>query len=221
MHLTRALGLAVAACGLLRCGTAPARADFVLDRQIDRLSPTTTSVDYVPFTVTTPGTVTIDILSWEADLFSELPVDVNGDGEIAFFDAVIYLFHDDGTPAPGELIDANDDSTATFADGSISALDSYLSVALPAGDYILATGAFFLSLGDAISGVNGDALGGGLYPITFTGGPLSFGTSASAVDHGDYRVTVTGGVIPVPVPGAALLAMIGFPMIGWARRRLP
>ena len=37
-----------------------------------------------------PGALSYDVLSWEVN-FSGNPVDVNGDGEIAFFDAKIML----------------------------------------------------------------------------------------------------------------------------------
>ena len=51
-----------------------------------------TTVDHWGFTVNTAGTIVMDILSWEG-----AAVDVNGDGEIAFFDPFIYLMRDDGS----------------------------------------------------------------------------------------------------------------------------
>lgn len=236
MQMTRNFGRMVAVIGISLFGLSNASADFVLDRQIFNLSPTTSSVDYVPLTVPTAGVVTFDFLSWEADVVTSTAVDVNGDGEIAFFDSMAYLFVDDGVLDAGDLVASGDDDDDDLGtgDGSISSLDTYLSVLLPAGDYLLATGAFFLSVTDATTGINTNSLGGGSYPITYTGGPFGIGSTAPSIDHGDYRLTVTGanfngsapigsgggGTNPVPAPGAALLAVFGMPFIGWAKRKL-
>jgi hypothetical protein len=157
------------------------------------------SVDHWSFTVNTAGTITIDTLSWEGDSdFEEVPVttDVNGDGEIAFIDSYIYLFHDDGSLDSNDYINDNDDSGETFDDGSISDLDAYLSIDLDAGNYILAIGAYDLLLNDAINGFNPDSF----YPVTID----EFGNELEN-DHGDYQITFTGDVTvsAVPVPAAA------------------
>lgn len=69
------------------------------------------SVDAWTVTVHSAGEVSIDVLSWEARLFSSLlqyplvwePVDVNGDGEIAFFSSQVYLVRNDPFNA-GQLV---------------------------------------------------------------------------------------------------------------------
>ena len=58
------------------------------------------TVDHWTFTARSTGLVAIDVLSWEAP--AGIATDLNGDGEIAFFDSVIYLFRDDG------VLDASD-----------------------------------------------------------------------------------------------------------------
>ena len=69
-------------------------------------------------------------------------------------DPFIYLFRDDGSLGVDDLIGSNDDSSSTFGDGSVHSFDSFLSQNLLAGNYILAIGAFNLSVGEAISQVN-------------------------------------------------------------------
>ncbi|HET6304784.1 MAG TPA: hypothetical protein VFG80_08380, partial [Myxococcota bacterium] len=98
-----------------------------------------TTIDFHPFTVTAGGAVGVDVLSWEQDVedvdgdfrFDE-PVDVNGDGEIAFFDAEIFVLQDDGSLDVADLVAQNDDAGLGEGrtDGSVSSLDSFLSVAL-------------------------------------------------------------------------------------------
>lgn len=167
----------------------------VLDAQGTRIGNT---VDHWYFTVNSPGTVSIDTLSWESEWNGSSYVwnDVNNDGEDAFFDPYIYLFTDDGSLDTGDYIARNDDSWNTYADGSISDLDSYLSLNLSAGDYILAIGAYYLSAEDAIDQLND----GNYYPRDFAG---------NQIDHGDYQITFDGDVTlqqaVIPEPGTILL----------------
>lgn len=136
--------------------------------------PPTSTVDGWFFTVNSAGTVTIDTRSMEPN-----GEDVNNDGEIAYFDPYIYVFTNDNGQ-PGELIASNDDSSSTFGDGSVHHYDSFLSLNLQPGNYILKIGAFYMSEEEARSGVNQD----GSYPI----GPNG------PIDHGDYQITFGGDV---------------------------
>lgn len=146
------------------------------------------TVDYIYFTVNSAGPVTIDMLSVESD--GDVDIDHNNDGEIAYIDPYIYLFRDDGSLDADDYIDENDDGP-TGDDGSTYSYDSYLSLPLEPGDYILAVGCYDLSLADAIGGTN--------YSTDYIYGP-DWG-SGSEFDHGDYQVTFTGDV-SVEIPDA-------------------
>lgn len=177
------------------------------------------TIDYWGFHVNSAGLITIDTLSWERDSedrhdgdgnFSEA-VDVNGDGEIAFFDVMMHVFVDDGSLDAANLLATNDDNFgSTYGDGSIYGYDSYLALVLPAGDYVLAVSSFFFSDSEAVAGFNADSF----YPVScVSGGEES--CSIVSNDHGDYRIrwegdlTITDdpgtGGDPVPEPGTLLL----------------
>jgi len=168
------------------------------------------TVDHWFFSVNSAGIVTIDSLSWEVDTedrfdgdadFFEV-VDVNGDGEIAFFDVYFYVFADDGTGYPGTLVATNDDDFAnTYGDGSIYGYDSYLSLNLQAGDYILAVGAF--SLGETEARIQYNDVT--FYPVTGDGS----GFPNIPIDHGDYQLTFTGDVTITSAPGDQLAVQYG------------
>jgi hypothetical protein len=179
---------------------------------------TGSSVDHYRLTVLTPGTVTIDSLSWEEDDFDRFDhdlnttetADVNGDGEIAFFDSHLFLFHDDGSLDVGDYIDDYDDSELTYSDGSIANLDAYASPNLGVGNYIVAIGGIGLTAEGAVSGFN-DALAD---PVTADGAG-----NLISNDHGDYRLTFSGDAITVvPEPGTAALAVLGAGMMTMRRR---
>lgn len=169
------------------------------------------TVDYLAFTTSAAGTVTIDLLSWEWNEATERRVDVNGDGEYAFLDTYIHLFQ--GSLATGNHIASNEDSGSGTADGSVSALDSFLSLNLAAGNYILAISAYNFDVDEAVSGINR----GSSYPVTVD----EFGILAT-IDHGDYRVTLTGEFItavPEPATAISLSALLGGGMLIRSRPR--
>jgi hypothetical protein len=158
------------------------------------------TVDHWKFTVTEPNSpVDIDVLSWEEDLQGNY-VDVNGDGESAFFDSYIRLFRDDGSLDVADLIAENDGGFATFGDGSVHYLDSIISTALDTGSYILAISSVFLSTSDAIGSTNPN--GTSIFTYDPSSGFLTH-------DHGDYRITFTGDVLVPESPGLALAAIAG------------
>jgi hypothetical protein len=164
------------------------------------------TVDHWAFTVNTTGSVTIDALSWEREEATKNGIDVNGDGELAFFDTYMYLFTDDGVLDAADMIAYNDDSTNTYADGSISSVDSYMSMVLSPGDYIIAIGAFSLDIGNAIDGFND----GNNFPARCNGEIGAQCFFELYHDHGDYQLTMTGDITEptlsaVPVPAAVWL----------------
>jgi len=147
----------------------------------------TSSVDSWYFTVNSDGPVTIDTLAMErSGSDDDVYQDVNGDGEIKFFDPYIYVFKNDGG-SPGELVASNDDSDDTFEDGSINDYDSYLSFGdLPAGDYILVIGAYNLSEAEARTGIN----------YNDNSYPLGLGENGEEIPVPDasYKITFGGNV---------------------------
>ena len=202
------VGLAiVASCWM----GSSAMGDAVVNGQIDWVGgtpvgdpangSTISTIERIYFRVNTGGVIEIDTLSWETD---GSWVDVNGDGEDVFFDPYIYLFNDDGSLDAGDLIDANDDSDDTFGDGSITVLDSYLSLNLAAGDYVLTIGSYFHDVNEAITGINE-----GFGPVD---------SNLLVTDHGDYRATFTGDVSIVPEP-SSLMALLGVGGLAILRRR--
>lgn len=187
---------------------------FVITGSIVRLSGGT-SVDYIYFSVNSYGRVTIDTKSWERDSedrfngngITDEFVDVNGDGEIAFFNTAIYLFRDDGSLDAADLIASNDNSTRTYGDGSISKNDAYLSRVLAPGNYVLAIGAANFTLSEALSGFNA----GSFYPV---------GENFARIGHGDYQVTISGDVTPGVIPEPTTVLLMGIGVSGFVFRAL-
>mgnify|MGYP000701021956 CR=1 FL=1 len=147
---------------------------------------TSTEIDYYSFSVASAGTFTFDMLAKEvntADFFGNGIGNDNLDTEIAVISS------DYST-----LFGSNDDSSTSF-NGSIHNFDSYLSLALTAGDYLFAVSGFSTQDSEFLTGET-SGHGTGLY---------RFDTNAN-ID----------GVSAVPVPaavwlmGSGLLGLMGF-----------
>ena len=157
----------------------------------------------------------MDILSWEIRDSDFSLADVNADGEFRFFDSHIRLFDDDGSlDAADHLADSDDDlSGAGLLDGSVSVVDSFLSISLLPGDYIVAVGASpGFSIADAVDGFDSDA--GKLFDEFFF----------PPAQRGDYRLTILGDVSVsagnvIPEPSALAIWSIAFVTFLFPRRR--
>lgn len=219
--------LGAACLGLAALAQTPAAADFVVNSTIFRL-PTGSekkaddiiTIDFIRFTSNSLSEVTFDLLSWEFDERNGSPtfgqaVDVNGNGRIAFLDTEIFVLRDDGALSLDDILGNNDDSPLLGgADGSIDPLgrDSFLSLLLGPGAYILAVSSSDLTPEEVVAGLN--IAGGNPDPLTVAAGePVPYG-------FGDYRATVTGdvtlgsvGPLPVPLPNGAGLGAMGLAAI--------
>lgn len=199
-----------------------AKAGLVTEGVIERLGPQQSSIDFWGFS-TSGGNVVFDLLSWEVEATSGIARDVNGDGELAFLDTYIYLLRDDGDLTSDDEISSNDDSITTLSsDGSIHGFDSFMSIDLTAGDYLLAVGAFGLSINEILAGTNQSQF----YPDTCAGG-IGEVCDQIRADHGDYRITWTGDItltqnpgviISAPEPGTLALLSLGLLSVGLSRK---
>lgn len=183
-----------------------------------------TTVDHWYFTVHSDGLVIIDVLSWETDLDDFLTadglfevVDVNKDGEIAFFDGVMHLYRDDGNLtedySPENFIDSADDYSIFFGgadDGSISDNDPYMPVELKAGNYVLAIATYEFEA--HIAGYD-TTLEDGRPPVTCSAAQLHSCQVGESHDHGDYQITFSGDLSvtnrQIAEPGALLINLLG------------
>lgn len=197
---------------------------IVVDGTIVRVTPQAgepdfngaSTIDRWYVTVDTAGVYSFNALSWEVQ-FAEADrgtmgtaTDVNGDGEIAFLDTYLRLFRDDGDLNKSDQIGYNDDRGnfgPANADGSIYLYDSYMSRHLEAGNYVLAIGAYHMSVADVLLDLD---VSNNFYPVTWDDTLQDYLPS----DHGDYRLTM--GLVPAP-GAAALMALAG--LSGLRRRR--
>lgn len=222
--------LVASSCGGAWAGPVGPGAPLVVDGRIHRVdlgaqgdpADDASTVDTVRFSATTSGLHIIDLLSWEVVFHEHRHVsiyDLNGDGLHQFFDTEIHLFRDDGDLGADDWIDSNGDSefphhddddhgaarhsSGGHQDGSVFEFDSFLRLRLDPGDYILKVGAFFLSMDDAIDGLNDTS------PFNVGHYPLAWDPTLEALvpaEFGSYRATIR--LVPAP-GGAGLLGLVG------------
>jgi hypothetical protein len=113
------------------------------------------------------GHLIIDVLS-ELASNGHTYIDIDGDGKQTGLDVYIYLFKKDQS-GNWATVAGNDDSSAGTADGSSHGYDSYLSLNLEEGDYMLSVSNYNLSSSAAQSDRNnaGRYPNGGPYQISF------------------------------------------------------
>jgi len=150
------------------------------------------TVDYHVVDASIAGTYIFDVLSRDV-LLGDAADGLSG------LDPFIYLF-EGSLGSLGALVGFNDDGGSEgFGDGSISGLDSYLSLDLSVGSYVLAIGNWRFSESEARSGINDS---------------MFFGSFAN------YRITVTTpDTATVPLPASVPLLMAGLGILGFAGRR--
>lgn len=171
-----------------------ARADLIITDQLDELfddagNGTGNSVDHIYFTVNSGGSISFNMLSYDA--FSN------------YFDTYIYLFSDDGDIGADDLLAQNDDSgdAGNFSDGSTTTLDSFLTMLLSPGSYMLAIDSccHAYELENIIDGFNTHGAGHMVGPD----------------NYGSYQLTITGDVsLTHDVPAPAALALMALGLFG-------
>ncbi|MCK4627046.1 MAG: PEP-CTERM sorting domain-containing protein [Phycisphaerae bacterium] len=228
MNRMNRLGSAVCAAVLCVSLVSGAAADQIVAGTLyETQSSYGNTVDHWLVTVNTPGTVVFDILAYEntVDVTEQdgtagglgTNLDVNGDGEYAYFDSLIYLGQYTG--AGIVMVGGNDDdgddggSPQGTADGSVVdeegeyLLDSYLSSSLGVGNYLLLVGTW-----NDVEGLGAPTQQG--FDAFLTGVveqgpyPTLFGEGGLASDHGDYQVTITGEISASLVPEPATLGLM-------------
>ena len=150
------------------------------------------TVDYHVVDASIAGTYIFDVLSRDVLLGDA----ANG---LSDLDPYIYLF-EGSLGSLGALVGFNDDGGSEgFGDGSISGLDSYLSLDLSVGSYVLAIGNWRFSESAARLGIN-DSMFFGLFA--------------------NYEITVTTpDTATVPLPASVPLLIAGLGILGFAGRR--
>jgi len=187
MKKSRLLGI-VFACSVFIAG--PTNASIVITDQVQTQYDADNqkigiTVDFWSFS-TTGGTLIFNIYAW-----------MYGDPS-NYLDSNIWLFTDDGALDTSDLIAQNDDydGAGWDSDGSTNTLDSYLSIPVTAGNYILA-------VGDCCDPTAADIIDG-LLSIGFNNpNPIAY-----VVDN-PYQLTITGDVSIVPLPSVAWLFSSG------------
>jgi hypothetical protein len=113
-------------------------------------------VDHWTLTVSTAGTIVLDVGAWESDGVKPIPMDFFGDGNNNNkLHANFYLFNQSGTLV-GSSTGIYSGDSAPGAHVTRSGQNAYLSMSIPAGTYILAVGSYPLSQNNAWAGYNMD-----------------------------------------------------------------
>ena len=126
-----------------------------------------------------------------------------------WLDSSIWLFSDDGVLDASDLLAENNDSSAAgwALDGSTDTTDSFLSIALAPGNYILAVGRCCTSTMDILDGLLYEEVNNNTNPV-----------ESEVPLH--YQLTITGDVSMVPIPPALWLFSSGLlGLVGIARRK--
>jgi hypothetical protein len=119
--------------------------------------------------ITSSGTGSVAYEYFSVPVEQEIVIEVTQGS----FDSQIYLFRDDGSLDSGDYVTTNDD-------GGVGLL-SKIQTILPAGDYVLAIGAYSLSQSEAISGLNSSSSGTYTLAIESVGGGTSSWPSTDTV----------------------------------------
>jgi len=204
-------GLLLAA-GLVALSGAPAHAlSITIDDKLD-FGPDCCGlyVDFFGISAAAPTHFMADVTAHGLDLL--------GNGVADLRDAELYLLRDDGSRSADDIVAHNDDYSALGSggeSGSIHRYDSFLSVNLAPGDYLLAVGQFSFSEDELIAGI----MDTGINFHEYMERDQTFSTN--------YRLTLTfdtldgpGNGSQIPEPGTVLLLGTGMAGLAlWARRR--
>jgi len=153
-----------------------------------------TEVDVWTIEILSSGTFVFDVLAFETsntDFFG------NGDNNDKL-DSYLYLFAND---LNGLLMGADDDG-GLGNDGSISSLDSFMTLALSAGSYVLAIGDYNLNETEARAAFNGNNSADtliGRYTISISS---------------DADFSVGGATSPSAIPEPATFAIFALGLVG-------
>lgn len=157
---------------------------------------TSTSVDYIDFTLTQKANVVLDILSMEAVTSDRTTTytDVNNDCNAGYLDTAIVLFkfNDAGTVTTSTVVATNNDAPSGYGsnDGSISQSDSFMYLPLTQGKYRLAVGASSLTPELALA------------KVTAISTTLRVCNSAIS-NYGSYRLTISTNIaVQATSPGS-------------------